>query len=254
MSSQNVKPNSRGSGRQANRRAQRRAAERQALKQRTATPQRGLPTTQLIGGLLTIVAVVIIIAYAVFRSNSLSHKAASPPSNQPALTVPADLHPAGSMLQAGQAAPNFTLKDVQGHTYNLASQRGHTVLLEFFAVWCPHCQHEAATIERLKLQYQPQGVRLWSILANPYGPNYDISYGQDTTLARAKDLTWFSNKFGEHLPQLVDRHFNVVNKYGITGYPGIYVIDKHGKIVYSQSGDQPFSDLAKAINSAQREK
>lgn len=32
----------------------------------------------------------------------------------------------------GQPAPNFTLKDQDGHEFSLASQRGHWVLLFFY--------------------------------------------------------------------------------------------------------------------------
>jgi peroxiredoxin len=90
-------------------------------------------------------------------------------------------------------------------------------------------------------------VRVWAILANPYGPNYDNSFGTDTSLATASDLRWFARTFHEAVPQLVDPNFHVVNRYGVSGYPSIYVIDKRGVIRYVGSGEQPYNTLASAV-------
>lgn len=230
-------------------RTERRASEREQNRQQRGKQGRGrraIPTTQIIGGLATIFIVVGIIVYALIRANTVNHPVHH--AGGPPLTNPNDLHPAATMLAAGGPAPNFTLHGVDGGTYGLAAQRGHPVLLEFFAVWCPHCQHEAPIIERLKGRYVPHGVRVWSILANPYGPNYDQSYGQDRTLASRPDLLWFSWTFGEHVPHLVDPSFKVVNEYGINDYPGIFVLDRKGMIVYAQSGEQSYKALATALN------
>lgn len=228
-------------------RAQRRAAERAQARQQAAQPKRDR-TGQIVGGVITALILAVVVIYALVRSNALGltgHKTAGP-----ALAVASDLHPVSSMLAVGQKAPNFTLKSVNGKSFTLAAQKGHPVVLEFFAVWCPHCQHEAPLIQKLTNQYTAKGVRVWAILANPYGPNYDNSYGLDTTPAKKADLAWFSRTFGEHVPQLIDPHFKVVNEYGVNGYPGIYVINAHGVIVHSSSGEQPYSTLANAVNKA----
>lgn len=231
-------------------RAQRRATERTQAKHvqgKRQQTRRTFPAAQLVGGLATILIVAGILAYAVIQSNSVSHTSTT---TGQALANPSALHPAKSILKVGQSAPNFTLTGADGKRYSLAAQRGHPVLLEFFAVWCPHCQREAPTIERLKLQYASQGLRVWSVLANPYGPQYDLSYGQDKTLATKADLKDFQQTYHEYVPQLIDPNFHVVNTYGVSGYPGLYVLDKQGKIVYVGSGEQPQSVLTKAINQA----
>lgn len=203
--------------------------------------------TQLIGGAITIVAVLIIAVYAYLQTQG--HKTTTN-STGPAITVAGDYNPKPNQFKVGTMAPNFTLKDINGKSYSLAAQKGHPVFLEFFAVWCPHCQHEAPIMQSISKQYAPKGVRVWSVLANPYGPNYDASLGQDKTPASKQDLKDFSSLFGEHVPQLVNPTFNVVNEYGISSYPGLYVIDKTGKIVYSNSGETPKSALTAAIDKA----
>lgn len=228
-------------------RTQRRAAERQQRK--APASGSGFSPVQIIGGLITVAVVAIIVVMAFIRINSVGgvHN-----GNGPAVTTPTAYSPNANMLKVGTQAPDFTLTDVGGKSYSLAAQRGHPVLLEFFAVWCPHCQREASIIQNLANRYQSHGVRVWSVLANPYGPNYDSSFGLDTTPASAADLRWFANTFHEHVPQLVDPDFRTVNRYGISSYPGIYIIDKNGKIVHSSSGEEPQATLANAIDSALR--
>lgn len=223
-------------------RAKRRAAQRQ---QQKAAPSRGFSPVKFLGGLITIGIVAVIVVVAFIRISNIGGKATGP-----AVTTASAYMPYPNMLKVGTQAPDFTLTDLKGKSYSLSAQRGHPVLLEYFAVWCPHCQREAPIIQHLANQYKSKGVRVWSILANPYGPNYDNSFGLDTSPASAVDLRWFAKTFHEHVPQLVDPKFHTVNKYGISSYPGIYVIDRNGKVVHSSAGEQPESVLAHAIDSA----
>lgn len=50
--------------------------------------------------------------------------------------------------QPGEAAPNFTISDGTT-TVNLASYRGHVVLLNFWATWCAPCVAELPSLIEL---------------------------------------------------------------------------------------------------------
>ena len=50
-----------------------------------------------------------------------------------------DLQYATSLLKAGSPAPDFTLNDLDGKPVTLSSFRGKTVVLVFWATWCPDC-------------------------------------------------------------------------------------------------------------------
>lgn len=225
-------------------RAERRAAERAAARQLRARQKRQLPWPGILGGAVTIAAVLVIVLSAVLRTNASQSSAG--------LTDPKALNPASSLLQPGTMAPDFVLRNVNGTPYHLAAQRGHPIVLEFFAIWCPHCQAEAPVIARVTKQYAARGVQVWSILANPYGRSYESSGGTDLRLADKSDLTWFARKYDVRHPQLVDPKFTVVNEYGASAYPGLYVIDGTGRIVYSGSGERSYPLLARSIDTALR--
>jgi len=198
--------------------------------------------SSVIGGVITLLIVIGLVMYALARSTTSQASAG--------LTNAGDLNPAPSQLNVGAIGPDFTLRDSNGTSYSLAAQRGHPVLLEFFAVWCPICQGEVPIMAQLARTYTPKGVRIWSILANPYGRNYEASSGTDLRLADKADLAWFARRFNVQYPQLIDPTFTVVNQYGINAYPGLYVIDKTGRIIFSSAGHQIYASLAAALDQA----
>jgi cytochrome oxidase Cu insertion factor (SCO1/SenC/PrrC family) len=191
---------------------------------------------------ITLLIVIGVVMYALARSTTSQASAG--------LTNAGDLNPAPSQFNVGTIAPDFTLRDSNGTSYSLAAQRGHPVLLEFFAVWCPICQGEAPIMAKLAKTYTPKGVRIWSILANPYGRNYEASGGTDLRLADKADLAWLARTFDVHYPQLIDPTFTVVNQYGINAYPGLYVIDKTGRVIFSSAGHHSYASLTAALDKA----
>lgn len=226
-------------------RRERRAAERgnsvQNKRARDAAAARQRRTRTLAG--LTVVVVLVIVIAAVVINGLTSTSS----TTGAALTNPSDLNP-GSPLAVGKTAPNFTLSTADGKSYTLSQYRGKTVLLEFFAIWCPHCQAMAPVLNNLDQQYKGQKMQTVAVLASPYGRNYDTSGGSDTSLATKSDLTWFQTHFNVNHPALIDPSFKVVNEYGANSYPTIYVISPAGKISYVSQGEVTQTALSTAIN------
>jgi len=140
------------------------------------------------------------------------------------------------LLKPGTTAPLFTLKTPQGTTVSLSSYRGHAVVLELFATWCPHCQAEAPHLARLARELAPRGVRFISINADS---------------ENAASVFAFHRYFGLPYPALLDPgqpagSFTeqggsgpVTSAYHLHAYPTFYVINPSGKVTWASDGEQP---------------
>lgn len=117
--------------------------------------------------------------------------------------------------EVGFIAPNFTLPDLNGRQLNLSEFRGKkAVFLNFWASWCPSCQREMPTMERL---YQQFKVRDLEIVA--------VSIDKDKA-----DVAKFTETHALTFPVLLDPDLRVAREYRVTAIPTHYFIDRQGVI------------------------
>jgi cytochrome c biogenesis protein CcmG, thiol:disulfide interchange protein DsbE len=113
-------------------------------------------------------------------------------------------------------APTFTLQrlDRKGEL-DLASLRGKAVVLNAWASWCIPCKDEAPIFEQTWLQNKDRGVVVVGINAK------DLS----------GDARRFMRRYGITFPVVRDGSGSTIAKYGITGFPETYVLDREGRVV-----------------------
>lgn len=123
-------------------------------------------------------------------------------------------------VQAQEDAPDFTLKSTTGDNQRLAEQRGNVVMLNFWASWCAPCRKEMPLLDELYQRYQSAGFVL-----------YGINVESDTAAAD-KLLEDIPVSF----PVLYDPTSKVSELYGVDAMPTTILIDRDGKIRYTNRG------------------
>jgi peroxiredoxin len=118
-------------------------------------------------------------------------------------------------IVAGQAAPDFLLKSLEGKEYSLKKLLEHgPVLVSFFKVSCPVCQFTFPFLERLYKRYGGEEITFLGI-------------SQDN----AKVSKEFADEYGVTFPVLQDAEgYPASNAYGLTNVPTTFLIDTDGTV------------------------
>lgn len=154
----------------------------------------------------------------------------------------------GAVPKAGSAAPNFGWQTTTGHQ-TLRGLRGHAVLLEFFAPWCPQCQSEVPMVNTIQRQGAAKGLRVLAISSSAYGKDYETA-GNESPITMT-DLTWYRQQFGVQYPLIFDPGSRVFNLYGYgQSYPTYAVIDARGTVRFRTDLAISATDLTKQVNAA----
>jgi cytochrome c biogenesis protein CcmG, thiol:disulfide interchange protein DsbE len=66
----------------------------------------------------------------------------------------------------GQPAPALVVQELSGKTFDLAALRGHVVIVNFWATWCPPCRKEMPDFSAFYRQYHSCGVEMIGIAVN----------------------------------------------------------------------------------------
>src|SRR3954451_9270622 len=123
------------------------------------------------------------------------------------------------MLSPGDAAPDFTLLDVQGNKRSLKDFTAtKPALVALFKISCPVCQMALPYLERLAKSDNLEVVAI----------------SQDDVEGTEE----FRAAYGITFPTLLDdeRSYAVSNAFGITHVPSMFLIEPGGEISMSVSG------------------
>ena len=120
----------------------------------------------------------------------------------------------------GSAAPNFTLRSLNGGNLRLQEQRGQVVLINFWATWCGPCREEMPLLDKLHTKYKSLGFTL-------LGVNVD-----DNPEAAREVATKLKLSF----PVLLDTDKQISKLYDLNSMPSTVLVDRDGRVRYLHRG------------------
>ncbi|WP_298893338.1 TlpA disulfide reductase family protein [uncultured Psychroserpens sp.] len=127
--------------------------------------------------------------------------------------------PKKPLLKVGQAAPNWELYSGKGELKKLSELKGKIVVLDFWGTWCAPCIKAMPTIEKLHKNYLNKDVVVIGISVND-------AIGDAEKFFSENNYTYL------HLSQGDQVGYN----YNVRAYPTLYILDKQGKVLYSEIG------------------
>ena len=139
-------------------------------------------------------------------------------------------------VRKGEAptAPNFTLPRLDGDgRLSLASFGGQARVVNFWASWCGPCREEAPLLQSAANQYRGRLVVV--------GADYQDFTGDARKVVR---------RFGLTYPIGRDGNGSLLSRWGVTGAPESFFIDRAGKVVAHVPGAVTKETLAAGIHKA----
>ena len=121
-----------------------------------------------------------------------------------------------ALPKVGSFAPDFTLRAMNDSTVTLSALRGHPVVINFWASWCPGCRAEAPELQKLYTEYQERGLIILGINVTQ----------QDTVAAAQAYVAEYKLTF--HIP--MDEQGDVLKAYHVPGLPTSFFVDPRGII------------------------
>jgi peroxiredoxin len=140
-------------------------------------------------------------------------------------------------LATGDLAPDFVLPRLDGSVQKLSNYRGKVVLVNLWATWCPPCLEELPLLNRIQEMYGPRGVVV-------------LGLAGDDEPQRVRDFV-AANPIAFDV--LLDVGGEVGTRYGITGYPETFIVDREGRLRHQLIGPlpadagRPTTEMAAAI-------
>lgn len=131
------------------------------------------------------------------------------------------------------SATDFSWYNDEGKEVSLSELKGKTVLINFWATWCPPCRAELPDIEAISKQYSSKGLVV-------------VGVSEDAGKNLLHDVSDFVSQHGLTYQIVIDNN-KIAEAYGnINAIPTSFIVNKGGKVVKTWVGlrDKAFFESA----------
>ena len=129
---------------------------------------------------------------------------------------------ATELIQAGTTAPDLKMQTPDGKKFQFSKfAKGKTVVLDFWASWCPDCRKDAPEVTRLYREYHPLGVEF-------------VGVSMDTDVeAWKRAITQFEIAYPQVSELKKFKETDIAKAYGVNWIPSMVVIGPDGNVQLS---------------------
>ena len=113
-----------------------------------------------------------------------------------------------------QVAPDFELPDLAGNAVTMASLRGKTVVIDFWATWCPPCIFQIPILNSIQKKHEADGVVVIGVAVDAEGLEVVKPYAEENGV--------------EYTILIGDE--SLARKFGAPGFPAMAIVDPDGRI------------------------
>lgn len=135
---------------------------------------------------------------------------------------------------------SFTLTDLNGRKFKLSAWRGHPLVVDFWATWCPPCRKEVPELNAIYKKYRARGLVV-------VGVSVDKVQGDGV-----KSVRPFAREFKVNYPILMADD-SLVEAMDLDNIPTTLFIDRKGKTVARLEGRGKYGELAEATKTLFRD-
>lgn len=136
------------------------------------------------------------------------------------------------IAKVGQPAPNFTLRAPDGEAVSLSDFAGQSILINFWATWCPPCRFEMPLFEQTYQKLKDDGFVVLAV---------DVQEGPE-------EVKSYMAEMGLSFPVVLDRSGAVSNTYRVTGLPTSVFVDANGVVTDIHRGAVIESQLQRYLD------
>ncbi len=129
-------------------------------------------------------------------------------------------------LEKPVMAPELKLKDMDEELINLKDLKGKTVVVNFWATWCPPCRREMGSLERLHQATKDKNVE---VLAVDIGEDFDTVFSFLGAIDPTPEFKILLNEDG-----------TLMQSWKVLGLPTTFIINPKGEIAYRAVGGREF--------------
>jgi thiol-disulfide isomerase/thioredoxin len=179
---------------------------------------------------IAILAVIVVAAHYADKATRLPHVTASTSLAKPD-------------APDAKAAPDVTLKDLDGKDVSISQYKGKVVLVNFWATWCDPCKVEIPWLIEMQQKYGAKGFTVLGVAMDDEGRSVVAPFVQKEKF----EITGGESQM--NYPIVIGNDAAADKFGGLLGYPTSVLIGRDGKILKRITGIISTDEISKTIES-----